>query len=309
MVTRRSFIAWSRAACVLGGVRLISSASRSCVKIGPLVSTKLLVWKLNRLVPSTSPGIRSGVNWMRPNFSVSAAAKACASNVLAVPGTPSSRTWPPTRRLVSIRSMASSWPTTAFRTSSRIPSVTARMSWNSINDLPLPSIGVACERRQRSGVTAAVQITGAQQQRGATDVDPARAPDAIEPGDGVRLRRPGRPVQLAADVAHDRLHVALDHDGLVAGELEQFCRVLYEPVLARRERRRRRQRRAEPAHGGPQQQPDRDHALHGGVEHHVAVAAAQRVDQRDRKGRIARLADPVVLQHVWIRQDPQAPRA
>ena len=76
MVTLRSFIACSSAAWVLGGVRLISSASSSWVKIGPLVSMKLLVWKLNRLVPRTSPGIRSGVNWMRPNCSDRPAAKA-----------------------------------------------------------------------------------------------------------------------------------------------------------------------------------------------------------------------------------------
>jgi len=39
----------------LGGVRLISSASKSWVKIGPLVSVNRLVWKLNRLVPMMSP--------------------------------------------------------------------------------------------------------------------------------------------------------------------------------------------------------------------------------------------------------------
>ena len=37
---------------------------------------KALVWKLNRLVPMTSPGIRSGVNWMRPNASARLAANA-----------------------------------------------------------------------------------------------------------------------------------------------------------------------------------------------------------------------------------------
>ena len=41
-----------------------------------------------------SPGIRSGVNWMRPKSSPSTRAKHCARKVFAVPGGPSSRTWP-----------------------------------------------------------------------------------------------------------------------------------------------------------------------------------------------------------------------
>ena len=45
-----------------------------------------------------SPGIRSGVNWMRPNSSPRQRAKHCASKVLAVPGGPSSRTWPPANK-------------------------------------------------------------------------------------------------------------------------------------------------------------------------------------------------------------------
>ena len=63
---RRSCMASSRAAWVLGGVRLISSASSSSQKIGPRVRVKLDVWKLNKFDPKMSPGIRSGVNWMRP---------------------------------------------------------------------------------------------------------------------------------------------------------------------------------------------------------------------------------------------------
>ena len=118
MVTARSCIACSSAACVLGGVRLISSASSTSVKIGPFTSWKLLDWKLKRLVPSTSPGIRSGVNWMRPNLSDMAAAKARTSSVLAVPGTPSSSTCPSENRLTSSRSSASSCPTTALWTCS-----------------------------------------------------------------------------------------------------------------------------------------------------------------------------------------------
>ena len=62
----RSCIASSSADWVLGGLRLISSASSSSAKIGPLVRVKVEVWKLNRLAPRMSPGVRSGVNWIRP---------------------------------------------------------------------------------------------------------------------------------------------------------------------------------------------------------------------------------------------------
>src|SRR5215471_18168182 len=120
-------MAWRSAAWVLGGVRLISSASRISVKMGPLVRTNWLVWKLKRLVPSTSPGMRSGVNWMRPKRSESVVAKHWASSVLAVPGTPSSRMCPPASRLVSIMSMAASWPTMALWTSALISSVKLRV--------------------------------------------------------------------------------------------------------------------------------------------------------------------------------------
>ena len=75
-VTRRSCIASSSAACVLGGVRLISSASSSSQKIGPRVRVNWLVWKLNRLEPRISPGSRSGVNWMRPKSRPSAGGEA-----------------------------------------------------------------------------------------------------------------------------------------------------------------------------------------------------------------------------------------
>ncbi len=92
MVMRRSCIASSSAACVLGGVRLISSASSSSQNTGPRVSANCDVWKLNRFDPMISPGIKSGVNWMRPKSRPSVRAKLCASSVLAVPGGPSSRT-------------------------------------------------------------------------------------------------------------------------------------------------------------------------------------------------------------------------
>ena len=68
-VTRRSCIASSSAACVFGGVRLISSASSTLANTGPgmKISRRRPVsgssWMTS--VPVTSDGIRSGVNWMR----------------------------------------------------------------------------------------------------------------------------------------------------------------------------------------------------------------------------------------------------
>src|SRR5215475_9716827 len=258
-------MACNRAACVFGGARLISSASRSSVKIGPLVSTKLLVWKLNRLVPSTSPGIKSGVNWMRPNLIDSDAANAWASSVFAVPGTPSSRMWPPTRRLVSIRSITSSWPTTALRTSLRIASVRAWISRNSINNLPLPSKYVARQRRRRrrAAVAARGELAGGAQHAPAIDLDRARLPGPAQPVHQRRVRHPARRMQLTRHVANDRVDVAFDDHRLVARKVEQFCRVLDQPGLARRHGDRRRQRNAEAPHRGPQQEGDGKRPLHG----------------------------------------------
>src|SRR6185437_9821188 len=183
MVTVRSFIDCSSADWVLGGARLISSASSSWVKIGPLVSTKLLVWKLNRLVPSISPGIRSGVNWMRPNLRSMPAAKEWASSVLAVPGTPSSSTWPPTSRLVSISSTTSSCPTIALRTSVRRFSATFLMSCRSIDYFLFPITDCPRQRDQLGGVGSLRQgeLVGLVDPWHDLGFDPARPADALEP--------------------------------------------------------------------------------------------------------------------------------
>ena len=64
-----SCIASSSAAWVFGGVRLISSASRICAKIGPFTNRRLR-WPFSSSstsVPVMSAGIRSGVNWIRLN--------------------------------------------------------------------------------------------------------------------------------------------------------------------------------------------------------------------------------------------------
>ena len=94
-------------------LRIIQGSAAGVLQ--PLMMTTVM-----RLMPANERGRASGVNWMRPNFSAMPAAKAWESSVFAVPGTPSSRTWPPHNRLVSMRSMTSSWPTTTLRTSPRM---------------------------------------------------------------------------------------------------------------------------------------------------------------------------------------------
>ncbi len=130
-VTRSaSCIASSSAACVFGGVRLISSASSTCANSGP--GTKVqrrrpVVGSSSMMsVPVTSVGIRSGVNWMRLNDRPSASASVRTSSVFAVPGMPVMRQWPPTSIVSSRCSTTSSCPTMILRTWPRIASSTVR---------------------------------------------------------------------------------------------------------------------------------------------------------------------------------------
>ena len=97
-VTRCSCMASSRAAWVFGGVRLISSASRMFVKIGPLMKRYSLCpldSSTSRIsVPVMSEGMRSGVNWMRRNCRSSTSATVRIIIVFARPGMPIIRTCP-----------------------------------------------------------------------------------------------------------------------------------------------------------------------------------------------------------------------
>ena len=85
----------SSADCVFGVARFTSSASRMWPKMGPRWN-----WKCFRasasstmmLVPMMSPGIRSGVNWMREKESSRLSARVLIRSVLPSPGTPSSST-------------------------------------------------------------------------------------------------------------------------------------------------------------------------------------------------------------------------
>ena len=102
-VTCFSCIAWSSAACVLGGVRLISSARIRLAKIGPADELERapcpVVRSSSRIsVPVMSDGIRSGVNWMRLNLRSSTWASVEIRRVLASPGTPTRRQCPSAKR-------------------------------------------------------------------------------------------------------------------------------------------------------------------------------------------------------------------
>src|SRR3954453_19545420 len=148
-----SSIASSSAACVLGGVRLTSSASNRFVNTGPWrkeneppVASKI-VW------PITSDGMRSGVNWMRRNSRSRAAATALTTSVFATPGTPSSRTWPRTSSAATKPESVPSWPTTTFPTSSRNARIGPRGSnWSaadSIEGLPADAVELVCKVGER----------------------------------------------------------------------------------------------------------------------------------------------------------------
>ena len=121
IVTCFSCIASSRAACVLGGVRLISSARITFAKIGPGRNLNMrwpdCLSSCNTSVPVMSDGIRSGVNWMRLKLRLSASDRARIINVFAKPGTPTSRQCPLAKTAIRSCSITSVCPTIDFASS------------------------------------------------------------------------------------------------------------------------------------------------------------------------------------------------
>ncbi len=116
-------MASSRAACVFGGVRLISSARITLAKTGPLMNLNSR-WPLVRSswitsVPVMSEGIRSGVNWIRLNDRDRVRARVEIIRVLARPGTPTRRQCPLEKMAISSSSRTFSWPTMTFPNSVR----------------------------------------------------------------------------------------------------------------------------------------------------------------------------------------------
>src|SRR5579864_411475 len=119
-VTSRSCMAWSRAACVLGGVRLISSARMMLAKIGPGTNRndrRPASGSSRTLVPVMSEGIRSGVNWMRLKPTSRIFAIELTRRVLASPGTPTKSAWPRVKMAARISSTTSRWPITTLLSS------------------------------------------------------------------------------------------------------------------------------------------------------------------------------------------------
>src|SRR6266851_871858 len=117
-------MASSSAACVLGGVRLISSARMICPKIGPFTKrSRRTPCSSSRIsVPVMSDGIRSGVNWIRLKSRWRMSASVLISSVFARPGTPVIRQCPPVNSAMSTCSTTASWPTMTLRSSVRMRS-------------------------------------------------------------------------------------------------------------------------------------------------------------------------------------------
>src|SRR5208283_1265526 len=119
IVTCLSCMASRSALWTFAGARLISSARTRFAKIGPRWGLKSPDFGWKTMVPTTSLGSRSGVNWIRSNWTPSDDANDLTSKVLARPGIPSRSTWPPASRDTRSRSMTASWPMTALPISSR----------------------------------------------------------------------------------------------------------------------------------------------------------------------------------------------
>ncbi len=125
MVTWRSSIDSSSADWVFGEARLISSPTTICAKIAPGRNSKSRWCWSKTLVPVTSDGSRSGVNWMRRTVQSTERASALASMVLPTPGTSSSSRWPSASSTVSAIRTASGLPSITLSTDARTRSTTA----------------------------------------------------------------------------------------------------------------------------------------------------------------------------------------
>jgi len=104
-VTFPSSMTSSSADWVFGDARLISSASTMFAKIGPAWKSNSPRFWSKTVIPVTSPGSRSGVNWMRLAVPLMVCARVRASAVFPVPGTSSSSTWPWLTAVASTSSM------------------------------------------------------------------------------------------------------------------------------------------------------------------------------------------------------------
>ena len=108
---------------------------------GPGRKWKVPVADSYTMLPVTSEGIRSGVNWIRRKSRERERPNALTSSVLATPGTPSRMTWPCTSRAASTPKTTGSWPLTALATSARTASNAWLRSATRVPFLPIVDVG------------------------------------------------------------------------------------------------------------------------------------------------------------------------
>src|SRR5271156_6680768 len=119
--------------------------------------------------------------------------------------------------------MTCSWPTTTLRTWARMPSVIDRRCLRSIQNLPLPAMGIPRNIDERSGVfrLGRGKDLRSPDQPGKIDRDPARGTDAGQPVGQSPPIEAGRRPQLPCNAADGRKYVVCDNDLGVAGVAQQ----------------------------------------------------------------------------------------
>src|SRR3954470_20621406 len=125
-------------------------------------------------VPTRSAGTRSGVNCRRLNDPPRTSATVFTVSVLARPGTPSSRTWPPASNATSTRSSIASWPTITRLISNSAVSSASCASRDGFGSL---RASTACRRRS-SGVACQLPSSSARLLRARSEVHSEGTPGA-----------------------------------------------------------------------------------------------------------------------------------
>ena len=294
MVTARSCIAWSSAAWVFGGVRLISSASSSSVKIGPLVSVKRVGLEVEQVGADDVARHQVGRELDAAERRATARSRTCARAASwRRRARPRAGCGPRTSSATSSRSIALSWPTTTRWTCSR------RRRRDFTNDRQFhASSPCASDRPGRRARRRACGVIGGVDRR-------ARARRARSCRRALRARaRATRSSRSAASAgACSAWRTADDGQragsgaarGVVAAVVQQRGGVADQEVLARRDRRRRRARRG----------PNRTIAAHTTSSAQirtcmVASTSGKRNSVRSRLG--------AARSRAWSRRSPPARR-
>ncbi len=164
---------------------MISSAITMCAKIAPRLNSNSRSTGLYTDTPVTSPGSRSGVNWMRRTVASTLAARARASIVLPTPGTSSMSRCPSASRQMRALRTASGFPSITPPTEARIAEVRAA---NSSAEIMGAFSGMRSLSRRRGGArdTIVTRPGGAKAGRFPSVEDPRDAPRTG------RVRKPAR---------------------------------------------------------------------------------------------------------------------